>query len=101
METVTFTCTALGDSLRWALSDVSAPITVRTTIELNVPLMRSGYTVKLTAFDNTTLTSDLSRIAENGTTVTCVRLMPATTVGSSTIRLVGELQLVSLPLHKL
>ena len=100
METVTFTCTTPGRSLRWELSD-TAPITVRTTIDLNVPLMRSGYTVKLTAFDNTTLTSDLSRIAENGTTVTCVRLMPATTVGSSTIRLVGELQLVSLPLHKL
>ena len=90
METVIFTCTAPGDSLRWVPSDVSR-ITIRpTTSGLNVPLIQSGYTVTLIAFDNTTLTSTLSRTAENGITVSCVDPLPTlTTVGSLTIRLVG------------
>ena len=96
METVTFTCTAPGDSLRWVPSDVSR-ITIRpTTSGLNVPLMpQPGYTVTLIAFNDTTLTSTLSRTAENGITVSCVggfvdSLLTQTTIGSSTIRLVGE-----------
>ncbi|XP_064402579.1 uncharacterized protein LOC135348323 [Halichondria panicea] len=88
METVTFTCTAPGDSLRWVPSDTSAPITVRNTIDLNVSLMQSGYTVKLTAFNDTTLTSTLSRTAENGITVSCVGFVPVSTIGSSTVQLV-------------
>ncbi|XP_064401761.1 complement receptor type 1-like [Halichondria panicea] len=93
METVVFTCTAPGDSLRWVPSDVSR-ITIRpTTSGLNVPLMpQLGYTVTLIAFNDTTLTSTLSRTAENGITVSCVGfvdpLLTQTTIGSSTIRLV-------------
>ncbi|XP_064402629.1 uncharacterized protein LOC135348365 isoform X2 [Halichondria panicea] len=88
METVTFTCTAAGDSLRWIPSDTSAPITVRNTIDLNVSLMQSGYTVKLTAFNDTSLTSTLSRTAENGITVMCVEFVPVSNIRSSTINLV-------------
>ena len=95
METVTFTCTAPGDSLRWSPSDVTS-ITILSSLGLNVPLMQSGYTVTLIAFNDTTLTSTLSRTAENGITVSCVDPLPTlTTIGSSTIQLVGELQLVS------
>ncbi len=96
METVTFTCTAPGDSLRWEPSNVSR-ITIRSTSGLNVPLMpQPGYTVTLIAFNDTTLTSTLSRTAENGITVSCVDPLPTlTTIGSSMIHLVGELQLVS------
>ncbi len=95
METVTFTCTAAGDSLRWEPSDVSR-ITVRATNSGVNVLMQSGYTVTLIAFNDTTLTSTLSRTAENGITVSCVDPLPTlTTIGSSTIRLVGELLLVS------
>ncbi len=97
METVIFTCTAPGDSLRWVPSDVSR-ITIRpTTSGVNVPLMpQPGYTVTLIAFNDTTITSTLSRIAENGINVSCVDPLPTrTTIGSSTIQLVGELQLVS------
>ncbi len=97
METVTFTCTAPGDSLRWEPSDV-ARIDIFSTLDLNEPLVRSGYTVRLIAVDNNTLTSTLSRTAENGTTVSCSGfvdpLLTRTTIGSSMIRLVGELQLV-------
>ncbi len=95
METVTFTCTAAGDFLRWEPSDAT-PITILSTLGLNVSLMQSGYTLSLIAFNDTTLTSTLSRTAENGITVSCVELsMPdLTTIGSSTISLVGELQLV-------
>ncbi|XP_064403554.1 uncharacterized protein LOC135349024 isoform X2 [Halichondria panicea] len=88
METVTFTCTAAGDFLRWVLSDVT-PIDILSTSDLNVPLMHSGYTVKLIAFNDTTLTSNLSRTAENGITVSCVGVVPTlTTIGSSMIQLV-------------
>ena len=92
METVTFTCTAAGDFLRWVLSDIT-DITILSTLGLNVPVMRSGYTVTLIAFNDTTLTSTLSRTAENGITVSCVDPLPTlTTIGSLMIRLVGELQ---------
>ncbi|XP_064403457.1 uncharacterized protein LOC135348964 isoform X2 [Halichondria panicea] len=87
METVTFTCTVPGDSLRWELSDV-ARITVRSTSGLNVANVVSGYTVTLIAFNDTTLTSTLSRTTENEITVSCVDPVPVlTTIGSSTIRL--------------
>ena len=56
--------------------------------------MQSDYTVTVIAVDNATLTSTLSRTAENGITVSCVGFMPISTIGSSTILLVGELQLV-------
>ena len=94
METVTFTCTANGDSLRWVSSD-STSISILSTSDLNVPIVVSGYTVTLIAFNDTTLTSTLSRTAENGITVSCLGFVPVTTIGSSTIRSVGELQLVS------
>ncbi len=97
METVTFTCTTNGTSLRWVFSDSTASITVLPSpSDLNVPIGVSGYTVTLIAFNNTTLTSTLSRTVPNGITVSCVGFVPTlTTIGSSTIRLVGELQLVS------
>ncbi len=91
METVTFTCTAPGEALRWDLPGVGR-ITVRTTTsEVNVssnPI--PGYTVTLIAFDNTTLTSTLSRTAENGITVSCMDTPVLTTIGSLTLNLVGE-----------
>ncbi len=95
METVTFTCTVTGDTVRWEASDVSR-ITVRSTIyNLNEPLMpRPGYTVTLTAFNDTSLTSTLSRVAEDGITVSCVTsTQTITTVGSTTISVVSELLL--------
>ncbi len=96
-ETVTFTCTVNGTSMRWEPSDVDR-ITVRTTLyNLNEPLMpRTGYTVSLIAFTDTTITSTLSRTAENGITVTCTVPFPTLTiVGSSTINvdLVGMFSL--------
>ena len=95
METVTFTCTAAGDALRWEPSDVTS-ITILSAADINVPIVVSGYTVTLIAANDTTLTSTLSRTAENGITVSCVDPLPTlTTIGSSTIQLVGELQLVS------
>ncbi len=92
METVTFTCTAPGDFLRWEPSDV-VRITVHSTSGLNVSNVVLSYTVTLIAFNNTTstLTSTLSRTAENGITVSCVDPVPVlTTIGSSTLVLVGE-----------
>ena len=92
METVTFTCTAAGNALRWVLSDVT-DIDILSISDINVPIVVSGYTVTLIAFNDTTLTSTLSRTAENGITVFCVDPLPIlTNIGSSTIRLVGELQ---------
>ncbi|XP_064403084.1 uncharacterized protein LOC135348714 [Halichondria panicea] len=85
METVTFTCTAPGDSLRWEAPGIQT-ITIRSTSGLNIPVMQSGYTVTLTAFNDSTLTSTLSRTVENGITVSCEYALPVlTTVGSSTI----------------
>ncbi|XP_064401360.1 uncharacterized protein LOC135347328 isoform X2 [Halichondria panicea] len=84
METVTFTCTAPGDSLRWEPSDVTR-ITILSTLDLNVTLIRSGYTVTLIAANDTSLTSTLSRTAENGITVSCRGIR--TIIGSSIIRL--------------
>ena len=96
METVTFICTAPGEVLRWEPSNVARTITVRSTSGLNVANVVSGYTVTLIAFNDTTLTSTLSRTAQNWITVSCVGFaLTLTTIGSSTIRLVGELQLVS------
>ena len=89
METVTFTCTAPGDSLRWVSSD-STSISILSTSDLNVPIVVSGYTVTLIAVDNTALTSTLSRTAENGITVSCVGFVPVSTIGSLMIQLVGE-----------
>ncbi len=91
MDTVTFTCTAAGDALRWEPSDVTS-ITILSTSDLNVPIGVSGYTVTLIAANDTILTSNLSRTAENGITVSCVGFVPTlNTIGSSTISLVGEL----------
>ncbi len=94
METVTFTCTVPGDSIRWQLSDVSR-ITIRNSTDLNVPIpTRPGYTVRQTAFTDTTITSTLSRAAEEGIIVSCIVTMPTlTTIGSTTIHLAGELSL--------
>ena len=94
METVTFTCTITGDFLLWEPSDVSR-ITVRTSIyNLNEPVMpRPGYTVTLTAFTDTTITSTLSKTAEDGINVSCIASTPTiTSIGSTTIDLVCELQ---------
>ena len=91
METVTFTCTVTGSSVRWEPSDVTR-ITLRNNADLNVPSMpEPGYTVTLTAFNDTSLTSTLSRTAEDGITVSCLATTPTiTTIGSTTIDLVGE-----------
>ncbi len=96
METVTFTCTVPGDEVRWEPSDVTR-ITVRNTHDLNVPDTLAGYTSTLTAFTDTTTTSTLSRVAVEGITVSCVAVSPTlTTIGSTTIRLAGELLFLSL-----
>ena len=98
METVTFTCTVNGDSLRWDASNISR-IIVRTSIyNLNEPVMpRPGYTVALTVVTDTTITSTLSRIAEDGINVSCIASTPnIATIGSTTIDLVGELQYLEL-----
>ena len=92
-ETITFTCTVPGESVRWEPSDVTR-ITFRNTADIiNVPLMpQPGYTVTLIAFTDTTITSTLSRTAEDGITVECIATTPTiTTIGSTTIDLVGEL----------
>ena len=91
METVTFTCTVNGSLLRWSLSDVSQ-INILNTAGLNKPLMpQPGYTVTLIAFTDTTITSTLTRTAEDGITVSCVDLPTLTTIGSTNISLTGEL----------
>ncbi len=94
METVTFTCTVPGDTVRWEPSDATR-ITVRTTVNnLNEPVIpQPGYTVTLTAFTDTTMTSTLSRVAVDGITVSCIDPLPTlTTIGSMIISLVGELR---------
>ena len=75
----------------WEVSDVSR-ITVLNTANLNEPLMlASDYTVRLTAVTDTTMTSTLSRTAEDGITVSCIDPLPTMiTLGSTTINLVGE-----------
>ncbi len=92
METVTFTCTVTGDRMLWEPSDVSR-ITIRNSSNINVPFMiQPGYTVTQTAFNDTTMTSALSRTAEGGITVECVDPLPIfITVGSTTISVAGEL----------
>ena len=92
-ETITFTCTVPGESVRWEPSDVTR-ITVRNIADIiNEPLMpQPGYTVTLIAFNDTSLTSTLSRTAEDGITVSCIAVTPTiTTIGSTTIDLIGEL----------
>ena len=71
MATVTFTCTSPGNLLRWDPSDVPQfDVDTRFT-PLNMPEMTlPGYTVTLIAFNETSLTSTLSRRSENGITVT-------------------------------
>ena len=97
MGQITFTCTVPGDSLRWVPSDVSHITIRRTLLNVTVPQMpQPGYTVVLIGLNDTSLTSTLSRAAENGVNVSCVDPLPnVTIIGSSMIRLVGELQLVS------
>ncbi len=57
-------------------------------------LMQPGYTLRQTAFTDTTMTSTLSRVAEEGVTVSCEAITPTlTTIGSTTIHLAGELSL--------
>ncbi len=92
METVTFTCTVPGDTVRWETSDTGR-ITIRNSTDLNVPLRPvPGYTLTQTAFTDTTMTSTLSSAAEEGITVSCVDPFPeVTTIGSTTINVVGEL----------
>ena len=94
METVTFTCTVTGERIFWETTDVSR-ITIRNTADLNEPLMpQPGYTVTLTAFTDTTITSTLSRTAEDGINVSCVDPLPTlTTIGSTTINIVGVFSL--------
>ena len=77
--------------MRWDPSDIGH-ITVRAdTADLNEPVMpQPGYTVTLTAFTDTTITSTLSRTAEDGITVSCIDPFPTlTTIGSTTINIVG------------
>ena len=89
-STVTFTCTSPVNILLWELSDVES-ITVDTRFTpLNMPEMpQPGYTVTLTAFNETSLTSTLTRRAENGITVTCVD-PSSVEIGSETIQLASE-----------
>ncbi len=97
METVTFTCTVTGDTVRWKLSDVSR-ITIRNTADVNEPLMpQPGYTVTLTAFNDTTITSTLSRIAEDGITVSCIQPLPTLIIiGSTTINVAGKIIFITM-----
>ena len=82
-ELVTFTCTVSGTLLRWDPSD-SQFINVLDTAPLNVPNMPvPGYTVTRIPSSPNSLTSTLSRIAEDGVSVTCV------SVGTVTIQLAG------------
>ncbi len=91
MERVTFTCTAPVALLRWLLSDVESPLDVDSEFTpLNTSLMPApGYTVTLTAFNDTSLTSTISRVAENGVMVTCLD-PPNDVIGSASIQLAGE-----------
>ena len=93
METVTFTCTAPGEALRWSPSDiVGGDIDVDTFLTpFNMPLMpQPGYTVTLIAFNDTSVTSTLSRTAEDGITVICLD-PPNDEIGSATIQLASKL----------
>ncbi len=92
LETVIFTCTVTGSSMRWDPSDIGH-ITVRAdTANLNVSTLPvPGYTVTLTAFTDTTITSTLSRTAEDGISVECADLPTGNTIGSTTISLAGKL----------
>ncbi len=82
--------------MRWQPSDVTQ-ITILNTADTNEPQTpRPGYTVTLTAFNDTTITSTLSRAAQDGITVSCIDPLPTlTTIGSTTISLAGELSIAS------
>ena len=96
MSTVTFTCTSPGSSLRWDPSDVSRFDMDTRFTPLNMPEMpQPGYTVTLTALNETSLTSTLTRRAENGITVTCLD-PPNLEIGSETIQLASESLFVGL-----
>ncbi len=101
METVTFTCTAPGSTIIWVLSDVSDITVTTTSVAVNVSEIVRGYIVTLTAVTNTSLTSTLSRVAEDGIIVSCIATMPIVdTIGSTTVTLVGELLfLIKSPSH--
>ena len=96
MTTVTFTCTSPGNLLRWDPSDVSRfDVDTRFT-PINMPEMpQPGYTVTLTALNETSLTSTLTRRAENGITVTCLDSSNVE-IGSETIQLASESLLMGL-----
>ncbi len=100
MEMVTFTCTAPGTNLRWSISDVFLDIDIDPAFTpFNMPLMTDTvppYTFTLIAFDNISLTSTLSRIAENGITVICLNPRTSNNFGSETIQLAGEVLCMSL-----
>ncbi len=98
METVTFTCTAPGDTLLWETTDPAAlQIGIRNSTHLNVSIMPlPGYTVTQTAFTDTTMTSTLSSAAMDGITVSCLDELTLTTIGSTTVNVVGESVLFSL-----
>ncbi len=90
MERVTFTCTAPGVVLRWSPSDVSNIDVDSEFTPLNMPEMPvPGYIVTLTGFNDTSLTSTLTRVARDGVMVTCLD-PPNDVIGSATIQLAGE-----------
>ncbi len=80
--------------MRWQPSDVFR-ITILNSTDLNVPIpTQPGYTLRQTAFTDTTMTSTLSRVAVEGINVSCISLRPTlTTIGFTTIHLAGELSL--------
>ena len=95
MERVIFTCTATGTSLKWSLSDAPNIDVDSELSPLNMPEMPvPGYTVTLTAINDTSLTSTLSRVAENGVMVTCLD-PPNDEIGSATIQLAGKVYTLS------
>ncbi len=91
IETVTFTCTVPGDTLVWEVSDANrVVVTTSDYILIESVLLRSVYTMTLTAFDNATATFTVSRAAVNGITFSCMSLTTTLTViGSTTINVVG------------
>ena len=94
-ETVTFTCTVTANRMRWEILNVTQ-ITLLNTAGLNEPMMpQPGYTVTLTAVNDTILTTILSvsRLAEDSRsiTVSCIDLLPTRTIiGSTNVSLTGE-----------
>ncbi len=92
MERVTFTCTAPGAIIGWSISDVTSNIVVDSDIDgLNMARILQDYTVTLTAVNDSSITSTISRIAENRVTVTCEVATTNVIIGSATIQLTGEI----------